>query len=360
MDLNAFIRTADPRKVRIVERARTENERPIMTVVKHRTVTLLPTSVPRPSGELSDSVEREFGEDVSGSGGEGQKNASVGSYGNVEPIVPVANDVVAETGSSRVKRSKKKRTSGSATGGKSPSVINRLLRDSQLMVEQGVAALPTLPFITSSVTASPLEEGEDHTDFATGPALRTIGPFERFMVLSDSSHHSSAKSADAEFDSLIRSAALVMTVATTVTTSVSVAATMTVTLADVGKDKNVLTPLGSDFVVGDIRAEGAADTGLQEIYVPGWSMTRGLELNNGRSCTDMIDHFTPPTFFKVVRGMEHEQLFAEFNVSTTRNLSLSSEVRMCAEYNILEKRKWKSLAEERNNLLQVKDKEIER
>ncbi|GKG38398.1 hypothetical protein Tco_0460110, partial [Tanacetum coccineum] len=32
---------------------------------------------------------------------------------------------------------------------------------------------------------------------------------------------------------------------------------------------------------------------------------------------------------------------------------------MCAEYNILEKRKWKSLAEEKNNLLQVKDKEIE-
>ncbi|GJT78397.1 hypothetical protein Tco_1045122 [Tanacetum coccineum] len=57
--------------------------------------------------------------------------------------------------------------------------------------------------------------------------------------------------------------------------------------------------------------------------------------------------------------MKHEQLFAEFNVSTARNLSLSSEVRMRTKYNILEKRKWKSLAEEKNNLLQVKDKEIE-
>ncbi|GKF18696.1 hypothetical protein Tco_0063614, partial [Tanacetum coccineum] len=68
---------------------------------------------------------------------------------------------------------------------------------------------------------------------------------------------------------------------------------------------------------------------------------------------------TPPAFFKTVREMEHEQLFAEFNVSAARNLSLSSEVRMCAEYNILEKRRWKSLAEEKDNLLQVKDKEIE-
>ncbi|GKF84312.1 hypothetical protein Tco_0249210, partial [Tanacetum coccineum] len=65
-------------------------------------------------------------------------------------------------------------TVGSATRGKSPSVLNRLLQDYRLMVEQGVPALPTLPFITSSVTASPLEEGGDHTDSATGPSLRTV------------------------------------------------------------------------------------------------------------------------------------------------------------------------------------------
>ncbi|GKB48527.1 hypothetical protein Tco_0899280, partial [Tanacetum coccineum] len=314
MDLNAFIRTTDP---------------------------LL-----RPSEELSDSVEREFGEDVSGSSGGGQENASVGSHDNVEPI---SEDTLAASHPPKKLRADYEKTSGSATGDKSPSVIKRLLRDSQLMVEQGIAALPTLPFITSSVTASPLEEGGDHTDSATYLALRTIGPSERFVVLSDSSHHSSAKSADAEVDSLIRSVASVITVATTLTTSVSTATTTIVTPADVGKDKNVPTPSifagssssektdrtlslftgrsGSDFVVGDIRAEGATDTGLQEIYVPGWFVTRGFELNDGRSCADMIDHFTPPTFFKAVRGIEHEQLFAEFNVSPARNLSFSSEVK---------------------------------
>ncbi|GKD18630.1 hypothetical protein Tco_1207788, partial [Tanacetum coccineum] len=66
MDLNAFIRTADPRKVRIVEHAEVENEEPIVTVAKHRTVTPHPTSVVRPSRDLSESVEREFGGDVSG------------------------------------------------------------------------------------------------------------------------------------------------------------------------------------------------------------------------------------------------------------------------------------------------------
>ncbi|GJW35757.1 hypothetical protein Tco_0058677 [Tanacetum coccineum] len=404
MDLNAFIQTADPRKVRIVERARAENERPIVTVAKHRTVTLLPTSVVRPSRELSASIERVFVGDTSGSGGGDQQIASVGGHDNVEPIVPITNNVVAETEAPRPRHSKKKRvtrgsestpvashppkrlradygtTSGSAAGGKSPSVLHRLLQDSLLTVEQDVPALPTLPFITSSVTASPMEEGGDHTDSVTGPSLRTVGPSARFVVLSDSSHHSGAKSTDPKVDSFVRSVALVMTTSTTITAFVSSVAATATTSVDVSKDKDVPAPsvfacssssdktdrtlslytgkLSSEFVAGSIRAGGDANVDLQEIYIPEWSVTKGFELNDGRSCANMIDHFTPPAFFKTVREMEHEQLFAEFNVSVARNLSLSSEVRMRAEYNILEKRKWKSLAEEKNNLLQVKDREI--
>ncbi|GJZ89646.1 hypothetical protein Tco_0661428 [Tanacetum coccineum] len=368
MDLNAFIRTADPRKVRIVERARAENERPIVTVAKHRTVTLLPTSVVRSSGELSASVEREFVGDASVGDGGDQGFDSVGGQDNVEPIVPITEHVETETPGP--KRTKKKRvirgsertpaashppkrlradygtTGGSATGGKSPSVLNRLLQDSRLMVEQGVPALPTLPFITSSVTASPLEEGRDHTDSMTSPFLRTV-------------------------------CCSVMTEATTVAT---IATTVAIP-ADVGKDKSVPHPSvfgssssskktdrtlslftgrsGSDFAAGSIRTEEVTDACLEEIYVPEWTVTKGFELNDGHSCANMIDHFTPPAFFKTVRGMEHEQLFAEFNVSAARNLSLSSEVRMRAEYNILEKRKWRSLAEEKDCLLGAKDKEIE-
>ncbi|GJU02221.1 hypothetical protein Tco_1112559 [Tanacetum coccineum] len=309
MDLNAFIRTADPRKVRIVERARAENERPIVTVAKHRTVTLVLTSVVRSSGELSASVEREFVGD-----------ASVGTA----------------TASHLPKRL---RADYGTTGG-------------------------------SATRALPLEEGGDRTDSVTGPSLRTIGPFARFVVLFDSSHHSCDNSADLEVDSLVRSAAPVMTEATIVATP-----------ADVRKDKSVPHPSifcsssssektdrtlslftrrsGSGFDAGSIRAEEAMGTGLEETYVPEWIVTKGFELNDGRLCTNMIDHFTPPAFFKTVRGMEHEQLFTEFNVSAVRNLSLSSEVRMRAEYNISEKRKWRSLAEEKYILLEAKDKEIE-
>ncbi|GJU25846.1 hypothetical protein Tco_1164467 [Tanacetum coccineum] len=90
MDLSAFIRTADPRKVRIVERARTENERPIVMVAKHRTVTLLPTSLVRSSRELSASVEREFAGDASV--GDGVKSADP----EVDSLVRSAAPIMTE------------------------------------------------------------------------------------------------------------------------------------------------------------------------------------------------------------------------------------------------------------------------
>ncbi|GJV81274.1 hypothetical protein Tco_1517144 [Tanacetum coccineum] len=209
MDLNAFIRTADPRKVRIVERPMTENERPIVTVAKHRKVTLLPTKAT--------------------------------TVTTIATTVAIPADV-----------------------GKNKSVSH--------------------PSVFGASSSS------EKTD-------RTLSLFT-------------------------------------------------------GRS-------GSGFAAGSIRAEEVTDAGLEEIYVPEWTVTKGFEFNDGRSCANMIDHFTPPAFFKTVRGMEHEQLFAEFNVSAARNLSLSSEVRMRAEYNILEKRKWRSLAEEKDSLLGAKDKEIE-
>ncbi|GKA55562.1 hypothetical protein Tco_0754634 [Tanacetum coccineum] len=381
MDLNAFIRTAGPRKVRVVERARTENENPIVTVAKHRTVTLLPTSVPHPSGELSASIEREFVEDAGGSDGGDQEVASVGGHGNVEPIVPTTDNIIAETEASRPKRSKKKRvthgsestpiashppkrlradygkTGGSAAGGKSPSVLNRLLQDSRLMVEHGVLALPTLPFITSSVTASPLEEGGDHTDSVTSPSLRTVGPSARFIVLSDSSHHSGAKSANHEVDSFVRTVTPVMTAATTVMAFVSNANTTTVTPVDVGKDKDVPTPSvfvgssssdktdrtlslftrrsSSDFVAGSIHAGRDADVDLQEIYIPEWSVTKGFKLNDGRSCANMIDHFTPPAFFKTAKDESIEVAQLRTRVSSLEAIedSIRGEVVSAKEHN---------------------------
>ncbi|GJR36416.1 hypothetical protein Tco_1212100 [Tanacetum coccineum] len=360
MDLNAFIRTDNPRKVRIVERGRTENERPIVTVAKHRTVTLLPTLVVRPSGELSASIEREFVGDAGGSSGGDQEIASIGGHDNVEPIVPTTDNVVAKTEAPGPRRSKKKRvtresesiptashppkrlradygtTGGFAAEDKSPSVLNRLLQDSLLTVEQGVPALPTLSFITSFVTASPLEESGDHTDSVTG-----------------------AKSADPKVDTFVRSVTPVMTTATTITAFVSSVAAMATTSVDVGKDKDVSAlsifacssssdktdrtlslftgKSGSEFVDGSIRAGGDADVNLQEIYILEWSVTKGFELDDGQSCANMIDHFTPPAFFKTAKDESMEVARLRTRVSSLEAIegSLRGEVAFAKEHNDL-------------------------
>ncbi|GJZ57295.1 hypothetical protein Tco_0612789 [Tanacetum coccineum] len=370
IDLNACIRTADPRKVRIVERARAKNERPIVTVAKHRTVTLLPTSVVRSSGVLSASVEREYVGNASVGDGGDQGFDSVGGQDNVEPTVPLT--VPVETKIPGPKHSKKNRvTRGSERMHAASHPPKGLRADYGTTGGSATGALPTLPFITSSMKASPLEEGGDRTDSVTGPSLRTVGPSAKFVVLFDSSHHLGAKSTDPEVDSLVRSAAPVMTEATTV----AIVATTVAIPADVSKDKSVPHPSvfgsssssektdrtlglftgrsGSGFAAGSIRAEEAISAGLEEIYVPEWMVTKGFELNDERLCANMIDHFTHPAFFKTVLGMEHEQLFTEFNVSATRNLSLSSE----KDY-LLGARD-KEIEELKSQLLKAKEESVE-
>ncbi|GKB82094.1 hypothetical protein Tco_0948989, partial [Tanacetum coccineum] len=73
----------------------------------------------------------------------------------------------------------------------------------------------------------------------------------------------------------------------------------------------------------------------------------------------MVDEFAPTKFFASVREIKHDQLFTEFNVGAARQMSLSAEVRMRAEYNIKEKRRLKSVVDEQAELLKVREGEIE-
>ncbi|GJZ60824.1 hypothetical protein Tco_0616640 [Tanacetum coccineum] len=233
MDLNAFIRTADP----------------------HASV---------------------------GDGGD-QGFDSVGGQDNIEPTVPVTEHVETETPGP--KRTKKKRvTRGSE---RMPAASHPPKR---LRADYGTTGV-------SATGASPLEEGGDHTDSATSPSLRTVGPSARRF------------------------------------------------------GKNNMRRIQSVF--GSTSSSEKNDRTL--------ILFNKKQLNDGHILNgQMIDHFTPHCFPRnCTREWSHEQLFAEFNVSATRNLSLSSEVRMRAEYNILGKRKWRSLTEEKDCLLGAKDKEIE-
>ncbi|GKC93186.1 hypothetical protein Tco_1158628 [Tanacetum coccineum] len=73
----------------------------------------------------------------------------------------------------------------------------------------------------------------------------------------------------------------------------------------------------------------------------------------------MVNEFAPLKFFTSIHGMEHDHLFIEFNVGAARQMSLSAEVRMHAEYNVKEKRRLKSIIKRQGKLLKVREEEIE-
>ncbi|GKF38112.1 hypothetical protein Tco_0118173, partial [Tanacetum coccineum] len=247
---------------------------------------------------------------------------------------------------------------GPSVAGKSRSAVQRLLVGAVLNVEVRGELVSTLPFVTSFMSATPERQDEHPADSVTGLNLRTICASQRFVVSLDSSHHSGANIAEAEVDSTTRSSTPI--IATVVTATTDVATTTKEAPAKEAPAKPSLfaagsslaggtDPIpggffdvsGSDFLVGGIRTVVDPEFYLQKVYVLQWSVTNGSRLDDGHVCCEMLDEFAPPKVFASIRSMEHDQLFAEFNVGAARQISLSAEVRMRAEYNIKEKRRLK-------------------
>nr|GEX45016.1 hypothetical protein [Tanacetum cinerariifolium] len=115
----------------------------------------------------------------------------------------------------------------------------------------------------------------------------------------------------------------------------------------------------------DIQPVGGFPSSLKTeggSWNPKWDfrccVTNGSRLDDGRVFREMVDEFAPPKFFASVRRMKHDQLFTESNVGAARHMSLSDEVRMQAEYNVKERRRLKSVIEEKDELPNAREEEI--
>ncbi|GKE60621.1 hypothetical protein Tco_1510988, partial [Tanacetum coccineum] len=326
MDIFAFIHTPDPTKVKVVERERHEGEPRLLEVTVGRTVPLLPVVPDRGESELAASVDKLFDE------GE----------------MP--------------RRHRKRKTVVVDTGG--PSHPPKKLREDY--------EIPGGPSVAGKSRSAVQSEEGDHIDSVTGLNHRTVSAPQRFVILSDSSHHSGANIAKAEVDSFARPSFLILTAATTITLTSSPAAVVqektvkpsvfAVDSSFVGGDLNagVFSDLsGSNFLVSGIRTIIDPEFDLQKVYVQRWSVTNGSRFDDGRVYHKMVDEFALPKFVASIRGMDHDQLFTEFNVGAARQVSLSAEVRMRAEYNIKEKRKLKTVVDEQTDFLKVREGEIE-
>nr|GEV36559.1 reverse transcriptase domain-containing protein [Tanacetum cinerariifolium] len=340
--------------VRIGERQRDEDEPKLLETIVGRVVPLLLVAPDRSSGELEASLEKLFGE---GGSGEQAKQGDSASGGHGVGIDVVAETSVEDVAPAQLKRQKKRKIKvadagepshpakklrdeygapgGPTVGGKSQSSIQRLLAGAVQNAEVKGGVIPTLPFVSSSVSTTPKREGGDHTKLLARANLRAIGAPQRTSMP-------------------------IITIATTTTP--------TVDPASIAKEKFVGSSVfcadspstggshlipggfsdcsGSDFLIGGIRTVIDPDSNLQKVYVPQWNVTNGFCLDDSGVCREMVDEFTPPKFFAYVPGMDHDQLFTEFNVGATHQISFSAEVRMHAEYNIKEKRRLNSVETE--------------
>nr|GEY74005.1 cold-regulated 47 [Tanacetum cinerariifolium] len=197
-----------------------------------------------------------------------------------------------------------------ADAGKSPSDLGDLLAKSMLIVESGVEVAATLPFVTSSVSAKP------ECDIGVPTAL------ERFLISSDSSHHSS-NAYEPEVASV--SSTAVPEPGTKVVTPVH--ASMFQDSNPIGTMRpNVAGPshaLEKELSVGsrEVNSEN-----LQEVYVSRWN---------------------------------YEELFIKFSVGTAQQACLSAKVRMQTEFCLSERGRFESELEKQIDLLKTKDKEVE-
>ncbi|GJX45539.1 hypothetical protein Tco_0262215, partial [Tanacetum coccineum] len=161
-----------------------------------RVVPLLPVAPAHGESDLEDSVDKIFDEGGSDDQAEQGDSASGGQGVGIQFVSEAAEVVAEDVSPLQPRRQKKQKTivvdaaepshpakklrndydasTGPSVAGKTKSALQRLLARAVLNPEVGIATLPTLPFVTSSVSATLERKGEDKTDSVARANLRTI------------------------------------------------------------------------------------------------------------------------------------------------------------------------------------------
>ncbi|GKB81506.1 ribonuclease H-like domain-containing protein [Tanacetum coccineum] len=315
MDLFAFIYYADLTKMRIGEKEVIEREVPLLELTAGRVVPLACVDPP----ENQNKVAQDAGADVEGNGGTGD-GATVASHteegGHVVELGGIdisendeAQAIVANKPKVQNRRRRADGASGSShppkklredhgtvggvgasTGGKSLVAVQELFEHSTLNVDVGVTEAATVPFVTSFVTPTPEREEGGYTDSVTGPNLPTQPATERFVVLSDSSNHSSTNVASDEVTSVVRSS---MPPPLVLTAAIATAVTFGATSALVGE---LGTGQENFYVSQDMDYEM-----LRKTHFPKWDVSNESALDESNVCRSLVDHLAPPVLFSQLR-----------------------------------------------------------
>nr|GEY89053.1 reverse transcriptase domain-containing protein [Tanacetum cinerariifolium] len=297
MDLFTFINHVDPTKVQIGKKKIKEGQVPLLKSTKGRVVSLVGVNE---QGKQNDNVQDVDAHVVQDEG-----------------VNIVADEEVVATVVDKPKGTRKKRNTAN------------LIDNRTLAAEVGVTAAVTVPFVTSSVTLTQERESDGRTDSISETNLQTWHPAERFVVSSDSSHHSSTNAVDDEVTSIVRSPVppppvMAATIATTAIASVTSASVLGVRTEPSRRSlfRDSASPCTARVdIIGPSQPAGVEN------------MINDSALDDPKVCRSMVDHLAPSGFFSQLRGMEYEQLFAEFNVGVARQACFSVGVRLRSEHN---------------------------
>ncbi|GJR53737.1 hypothetical protein Tco_1404258 [Tanacetum coccineum] len=291
----------------------------------------------RAESELEASVDKLFDEGDSTEQGD---STIGGGYGaEIEPVTAVEDTVAENVTMERPKSQCKKRSavmnasgpshppkklredhgtsSRFALGSKSPSVLKEFLLSSILNAEVGVTAVATLPLITSSISATPKREGGDPTDFVTGPNVRTVGPAQRFVISSDSSHHSTTNASGAEVDSIIRSDVLPLLVTEAVITSHAVSAPSIL----VPQAKTKITSLIHPSI---FHGSGSTETVRPDVAGPSYSVKQGLSMGSQELNTKTLHQVFVPQWNVLNNSLLDDSDEAEAAEATRLHIQVSA------------------------------------
>nr|GEW76005.1 hypothetical protein [Tanacetum cinerariifolium] len=189
MDLFAFIRHADPTKVRIGERQIEEGQTPLLDFTRVRVVSLVVggdqvrSSVPADHGDHNHDVDNIGTHDLNKEGDDEIQGVVVDKPKGTKRK---RKDVVGSSGSNLPPKKLREYydacgDGGASTAGQSLGALWGLLDRSTLAAKVGVTAMTTVPFVTSFVTPTPEHEGDGHTDSVFGPNLSPV-PLPLVMI----------------------------------------------------------------------------------------------------------------------------------------------------------------------------------
>nr|GFA82354.1 hypothetical protein [Tanacetum cinerariifolium] len=337
---------ADHTKVKVRERECAEGEARLLGSTIGHVVPLLPVASAHAKSEFEASVERLFDEggnaDQVDSTAGGDQEAGVGIATGVRIVAK--ENVAAE----RPRRPRKKRQFITGVGGSSrppkklrgtTELLVRLLFVVNLRPPLGscwqaacrmlksVLQPCQLLMVTSSVSVTPEHESDAPVDSINGLNVHTIGASERFVISSDSSHHSSTHASEAEVDSIIRSDIVPLVMTEVVVTSHAV---------DIPPVSEMGVKVTSHVRASLFQDSDSTETVKDDIAGPSYFARKDLSMGS--------------------RELNSETLHQSLMWVPPRQACLNAEVRMRTEYCLSEKKRLQSECEKQADLLKVTEK----